>query len=161
MAVAVFRTPNIDGEVVASDSPKGLRLVATFATMPTGMHGFHIHKAGDLRGEGCKGLCEHYDIGHHSHGGPPTSKQPRHTGDLGNIEWKGKKIRKTYTLRGVKARQLWGRSIILHEGKDDLGRGHAEDSHTTGHSGARMGCAIFGRMHLTRKRREWARGEAV
>lgn len=40
---------------------------------------------------------------------------------------------------------LLGRSLIVHEGEDDLGLGDHDDSKTTGHSGKRMGCAIIGR----------------
>ena len=157
-AVAVFRSELIDGEVVATNESRGVHLVATFTKLPPGPHGFHIHKAGDLRGEGCMGLCEHYDMGHHVHGGSPTSKGQRHTGDLGNIELKGKKVRKSYDLHGVSVQDLWGRSIIVHEDEDDLGKGPFEDSLVTGHSGKRMGCAIFGRglcspkYNKTRKR---------
>ena len=57
---------------------------ATF-TQLEGLHGFHIHKAGDLRGEGCKGACDHYHVGPPQvHGGPPGHGK-RHTGDLGNV----------------------------------------------------------------------------
>ena len=160
-AVAVFRTAMIEGDVVATDDAEGIRLVAHFTKLPPGKHGFHIHKGGDLRGEGCMGLCEHYDIGHHVHGGSPTSKKERHTGDLGNIEIpSGKKeIRKSYLLKHVSSKDLWGRSIIVHEDEDDLGKGPFEDSLVTGHSGKRMGCAIFGRVlmamgnRLTRKKK--------
>jgi Cu-Zn family superoxide dismutase len=158
-AVAVFQTKEVEGEVVVSDQGKGSKLVATFTKLPPGKHGFHIHKAGDLRGEGCMGLCEHYDVGQNVHGGSPTSKGPRHTGDLGNIEMKGKKLRVSYDLKDVSAKDLWGRSIIVHEEEDDLGKGPFEDSLTTGHSGRRMGYAIFGRSlcspkyNTTRKKR--------
>ena len=159
-AIAVFRTDKVEGEVVASNGSGGVHLVATFTKLPPGPHGFHIHKAGDLRGEGCQGLCEHYDIGHHVHGAGPTSSGERHTGDLGNIELKdGKKqMRKTYQLKGVTVQELWGRSLIVHEDEDDLGKGPFEDRLVTGHSGKRMGCAIFGRgqcspiYNKTRKR---------
>ena len=150
-AIAIFSTPDVEGEVVVSPCEGGVRLVVTCTKLPPGKHGFHIHKAGDLRGEGCKGLCEHYDIGHHVHGGVPTSKGERHTGDLGNIEIKGKKLKKTYKLQGVSVRDLWGRSIIIHADEDDLGKGAFEDSAVTGHSGKRMACAIFGRGAQTRK----------
>lgn len=49
--------------------------------------------------------------------------------------------------------------MIVHEDEDDLGKGPFEDSLVTGHSGKRMGCAIFGRgqcsptYNKTRKRR--------
>ena len=157
-AVAIFHTGAIEGEVVVTSSRTGAQLVATFTKLPPGKHGFHIHKAGDLRGEGCQGLCEHYDVGQHVHGGGPSSKGERHTGDLGNIELNGKKMRKSYELKGVSVQDLWGRSVIVHEDEDDLGKGPFEDSMVTGHSGKRIGCAIFGRgmcspkYNMTRKR---------
>ena len=145
--VAVFKESGIQGEVVLSDRKQGVHLVAVFTKLPPGPHGFHIHKAGDLRGEGCMGLCEHYDIGHHCHGAGPTSKKERHTGDLGNIAIRtgAHRVRKTYYIKGASVKDLLGRSIIVHEGEDDLGQGGFEDSKITGHSGKRMGCAIIGR----------------
>lgn len=147
MGIAVFKENNIHGEVILSDRKQGVYLVAVFTKLPPGPHGFHIHKAGDMRGEGCMGLCEHYDIGHHCHGAGPTSKKERHTGDLGNIAMKtgARRIRKTYYIKGTSVSDLLGRSIIVHEGEDDLGQGGFEDSKITGHSGKRMGCAIIGR----------------
>ena len=112
-----------------------------------GKHGFHIHKAGDLRGEGCMGLCEHYDIGKHVHGDQPTKRnKERHTGDLGNIQIKqGKKtFKKKYCIPQTSVKALWGRSIIVHADEDDLGKGNQTDSLTTGHSGARIACSIIG-----------------
>jgi len=162
-AVAVIKTENIQAEIQASDYRDGVKLIAHFTKLPKGKHGFHIHKAGDLRGEGCHGLCEHYDIGSNSHGDAPHSKGERHTGDLGNIEIpQGQtEVKKEYYLKGISVTDLWGRSIIVHEDEDDLGKGPFEDSKTTGHSGARIGCAIFGRIcqkasppkyNMTRKR---------
>lgn len=150
-AVAVFKTATIDGEVTVSDYKDGIKLKATFTRLPPGKHGFHIHKAGDLRGEGCMGLCEHYDTGNNSHGGAPTHMGERHTGDLGNIELKGSILKKEYYIQNTTVKDLWGRSIIIHKDEDDLGKGTHEDSKTTGHSGARIGCAIFGRMMCSKK----------
>lgn len=146
-AVAVFRTDAIVGEVVATATDHGTHLCATFTSLPPGPHGFHLHTAGDLRGEGCQGLCEHYDKGGHCHGDGPHSKGERHTGDLGNIEMRKKKITRHYDLKGVRVSDLWGRSIIVHADRDDLGKGGKEDSLITGHSGKRLGCALFGRAH--------------
>lgn len=154
MAVAVLRTPEVEGDVVAQPYRDGVTITARFTKLPPGKHGFHIHKAGDLRGEGCKGLCEHFDKGNHTHGDVPSSKRERHTGDLGNIEMKlhQKEFSRSYFLSNISVEELWGRSIIVHEGEDDLGLGEAEDSKTTGHSGARMACAIFGRMECSSKK---------
>ena len=144
-AVAVFKTDKIEGEVVVSEYRDGVKVKAHFTKLPSGKHGFHIHKAGDLRGEGCQGLCEHYDIGNNAHGGTPEHGGERHTGDLGNIELKNGKCERDYYIKGISPQDLWGRSIIVHDDEDDLGEGPFEDSKVTGHSGARIGCAIFGR----------------
>ena len=147
MAVAVFDT-KVVGEVLFNNTPKGCSVRAIFTKLPPGEHGFHIHKAGDLRGEGCKGACDHYHIGPpQNHGGPPGGpKGPggqRHTGDLGNISGH---FERSYYLAGVRVEDLWGRSVIVHADPDDYGRGGEIDSHTTGHSGARIACAIIGRL---------------
>jgi Cu-Zn family superoxide dismutase len=39
-----------------------------------------------------------------------------------------------------------GRSVVIHADEDDLGEGGHEDSLTTGHSGARLDCAVIGYM---------------
>jgi len=159
-AVALIHTNHIEGTVEVTNCDQGVHLRAHFTKLPPGKHGFHIHKAGDLRGEGCQGLCEHYDVGRHTHGGAPSRTirhtkrnyridRDRHTGDLGNIEIKPpkKEFKRTYCIKNTSVQDLWGRSIIVHEGEDDLGKGGFEDSKTTGHSGKRIGCAIFGRGH--------------
>ena len=146
-AIAVFKGP-VEGEVVITDVKGGVRINAFFTKLPKGKHGFHIHKAGDLRGEGCKGLCEHYDVGKHTHGGAPSKgamSTMRHTGDLGNIELRGGRCKRRYTVKKTSVRELWGRSLIIHADEDDLGKGGFPDSAITGHSGARMACAILGR----------------
>lgn len=160
-AAAVFQHPQVQGDVVATPCAKGVQLVATFHRLPAGLHGFHIHKAGDLRQKDCMGLCEHYDKGKgkdrsdagqgkgtrkHRHGAGPGSRRERHTGDLGNIRGGRRKTVRRYILPGVSVRDLWGRSIIVHKDRDDLGLGPHADSGTTGHSGARMAAAVWGRI---------------
>lgn len=144
LGVAVFATRSVHGEVTFERTAGGTRIVADFSRLPAGEHGFHIHRAGDLRGEGCKKACAHYHIGSPAnHGGPPGSKGDRHTGDLGNIS--STQTRYTFSLKGVKVEDLWGRSLIVHADPDDLGKGDSEDSKTTGHSGKRIACAVIGR----------------
>lgn len=149
--VASFNSEKVKGEVLFQKVGKlKTKIHAFFTKLPPGLHGFHIHRAGDLRGEGCVGACEHYHRGPpQSHGGPPsTSKkgEQRHTGDLGNIE-EGKKY--TFYIN-ASLFDLFGRSIIVHADPDDLGKGDYEDSPITGHSGARIGCAIIGRSSLSK-----------
>jgi Cu-Zn family superoxide dismutase len=141
-AVAVFATRSVKGEVVFKQRKGGVEVNATF-TQLSGNHGFHIHKAGDLRGEGCKGACDHYHIGPpQHHGGAPSKKGERHTGDLGNVTEGSYR----YVLKDVLVEDLFGRSVIIHADEDDYGLGGFEDSLTTGHSGKRIACAIIGRV---------------
>jgi superoxide dismutase, Cu-Zn family len=156
--VAVFDMGGVKGETTIEDVTGGLQLRSFFTELPSGQHGFHIHTNGDLRGEGCMGACSHFHKGTPcAHGGAPGSKGPRHTGDLGNID----KINHTYSYKlvGVKVDELLGRTLIIHADPDDLGQGTETDSKTTGHSGKRISCAIFGRAkdcetpRQTRKKR--------
>lgn len=141
-AVAVFATRSVKGEVVFKQKKSAVEVNATF-TQLSGNHGFHIHKAGDLRGEGCKGACDHYHIGPpQHHGGAPSKKGERHTGDLGNVTEGSYR----YVLKDVLVEDLFGRSVIIHADEDDYGLGGFEDSLTTGHSGKRIACAIIGRV---------------
>lgn len=167
-AVAVFRGGPVEGEAVASRHPseRGTLLRVHFTQVPKGEHGFHIHRAGDLRGEGCKGACDHFHVGRPCrHGAAPTShtrkarhsqrhsglrsarQSERHSGDLGNIPPASPThpFSRSYHLADFGPDALWGRSLIVHADRDDLGKGGHEDSGTTGHSGTRIGCAIFGR----------------
>ena len=147
--VACFLSDRVKGEVLFTSKRNGhmTQIDAYFTELPPGEHGFHIHRAGDLRGEGCMGACEHYHRGApQPHGpAPGTSNTPRHTGDLGNI------VAKQHYRFMIHARihDLFGRSVIVHADPDDLGKGDHEDSHTTGHSGARIGCALIGRAAMS------------
>jgi Cu-Zn family superoxide dismutase len=140
----------VKGEVLFEQKGHDILVTAFFSELPPGEHGFHIHKAGDLRGEGCKKACDHYHVGPSAdHGGAPGSLGSRHTGDLGNIalEQPGNTpFTKTYTLSNLDVSDLYGRSVIVHGDPDDLGMGGYDDSKTTGHSGARIACAIIGRV---------------
>lgn len=149
MAVAVLETPKVKGEVCFYQKKGGVEVQSVFTRLPEGHHGFHIHRAGDLRGEGCKLACDHWHKGKPTtHGGPPSHKGPRHTGDLGNLKMQvGKdELRVQQFLKGVTLEDLYGRSVIVHEDEDDYGKGPHEDSKTTGHSGARIACAVIGRQ---------------
>jgi Cu-Zn family superoxide dismutase len=151
MAVAVFQTSDVVGNVVFQRERHGIHVRAEFTKLPPGLHGFHIHKAGDLRGSGCAGACEHWSLTPAVHGGAPEAGGERHTGDLGNIE--GPACKRSYVLRGVRLSDLYGRSVIVHADPDDLGRGDAPTSKTTGNSGARIACAVIGRIACSSRRR--------
>lgn len=110
-----------------------------------GLHGFHIHESGDLS-EHCTSLCAHYNPFGETHGGPRSIH--RHLGDLGNVRSNKKgeihhKISHAYLpLRGKHS--IIGRSVIIHDDPDDLGRGGNKESLITGNSGKRLLCGVIG-----------------
>jgi len=110
---------------------------------PNSLHGFHIHESGDLR-SGCESLCAHYNPHNKKHG--DLHDENSHAGDLGNIRSDMNGIAKgvLYTNK-FSLEEIVGRSMIIHEGTDDLGKGPHDDSHITGHSGKRIGCGVLGR----------------
>jgi len=107
------------------------------------LHGFHIHQKGDL-GNSCKNAGGHFNPGSDNHGSPmdPT----RHVGDLGNIRavngvGRVEVVDNMATLEGVDS--VLGRAIVIHAGRDDLGRGGDVGSTKTGNAGPRIGCCVI------------------
>ena len=43
------------------------------------------------------------------------------------------------------------RSLVIHVGEDDLGRGNHETSKTTGNAGDRLTCGIIGYVDVPKK----------
>jgi Cu-Zn family superoxide dismutase len=88
-----------------------------------GKHGFHIHEFGNLS-NACITAGAHYNPFGKTHGGP--NDEERHVGDLGNIEAdqngnaKFELVDSLIKLTGKYS--VIGRSVIVHEGEDDLGR---------------------------------------
>lgn len=113
--------------------------------LAAGKHGFHIHTYGDLR-DGCKSAGSHFNPYQTNHGGPVDPF--RHIGDLGNIEAGEDGTVKlqisdhAIALSGPLS--VVGRSIVIHEKEDDLGRGGDQESLKTGNAGNRLACGIIG-----------------
>ena len=61
---------------------KKTRIYGSIRGLRPGLHGFHIHEAGDMT-KGCDSACSHYNPYGHNHGGLTSKK--RHVGDLGNV----------------------------------------------------------------------------
>ena len=146
-AVCVFNENGIKGNIILKEDlvNKLTVIYINLQGVKPGYHGIHIHRFGDLR-EGCQSVCEHYNPYNKNHGGPGDIE--RHVGDLGNILANKKGIVKSIIYdKIVKLRGKYsviGRSIVIHEDIDDLGRGGFKDSKTTGHSGKRIACSIIG-----------------
>ena len=82
-----------------------------------------------------------------NHGAPDDEE--RMVGDLGNIYTNSKGV-SIFDFKDVvislknNKRNILGRSLIIHEYKDDLGKGGHDDSLITGHAGKRLDCAVIG-----------------
>ena len=73
----------------------------------------------------------------------------RHVGDQSNIVTpEGESITpidiadSIITLSSDTTENIVGRTLVIHEGEDDLGDGDSEDSSTTGNAGGRVACGI-------------------
>lgn len=148
IATAFFNDPYVKGILELEERGKKVVIKGTLKSnkYKNSTHGIHIHEAGDLSGN-CMGACGHFNPYGKQHGGPGSKE--RHVGDLGNIRFDTKgvaKIRREDTLvklRGTKANVI-GRSIVVHQDPDDLGKGGHDDSLKTGHAGKRIACAVIG-----------------
>ena len=61
-AVCVINQNNIKGTIIFKENleKKHIDININLSGLLPGLHGFHIHKYGDLR-EGCTSLCGHYN----------------------------------------------------------------------------------------------------
>ena len=144
MTVTLEGAPNdtdFAGTVSVHAEGAGVHIVADVAGVDTdGLHGIHVHE---------NGQCDHDEAGGHftsagghfnptgtEHACPPTD--PRHAGDLGNIQVTGGKGHLEVTATNLTLDQLTGKAIILHAGEDDC------KTQPTGNSGDRLACGVAG-----------------
>ncbi|CEP61278.1 superoxide dismutase SOD1 LALA0_S02e10792g [Lachancea lanzarotensis] len=108
-------------------------------------HGFHVHQFGDNT-NGCTSAGPHFNPFNKTHGAP--SDDTRHVGDLGNILADVKGVAKgslpDVLVKLIGPTSVVGRTMVVHGGKDDLGKGGDEESLKTGNAGARSACGVIG-----------------
>ncbi|KAI9676052.1 MAG: Superoxide dismutase [Cu-Zn] [Caeruleum heppii] len=107
--------------------------------------GMHVHQFGDNT-NGCTSAGPHFNPHSKTHGAPEDEE--RHVGDLGNFSTdaqgnsSGKITDKLVQLIGPQS--VLGRTIVVHAGTDDLGKGGHEESKKTGNAGGRPACGVIG-----------------
>lgn len=121
-----------------------LQLTGDFVLTNTSI-GFHIHTTSNFT-NGCDSAGSHYNPENKNHGGPSDSN--RHVGDLGNIIFdpntRAATVQITDTVITLVGKEsVVGRSLVLHKGTDDLGKGGNEESLKTGNSGGRYACGAI------------------
>jgi superoxide dismutase, Cu-Zn family len=125
------------GKATLSETPDGVKVTLSVEGIKPGDHGAHVHEKGDCSAADGASAGGHFNPGSHPHALP--SADPRHLGDLGNIVV-GKDGKGTHeiTIKGANLKlgdpnSFQGKSIIIHEKKDDGGQ-------PTGNAGGRIGC---------------------
>jgi Cu-Zn family superoxide dismutase len=127
----------LSGKAVLTEASDGVKVVLSVENVKPGDHGAHVHEKGDCSAADAASAGGHFNPGNHPHALPATN--PRHLGDLGNITV-GKDGKGTHEITASGANlkpgdpnSFDGRSIIIHEKKDDGGQ-------PTGNAGGRIGC---------------------
>ncbi|NNL66871.1 MAG: superoxide dismutase family protein [Myxococcales bacterium] len=117
----------------------GVRVEADFTGLTPGKHGFHVHQWGDVSGSDGKSAGGHFDPHGAEHALP--AGEPRHVGDLGNLEADAsgaaryERVDSLLAFRGTNS--IVGRGLIVHALEDDGGQ-------PTGNAGARVAMGVIG-----------------
>ncbi|XP_076626329.1 copper chaperone for superoxide dismutase isoform X2 [Colletes latitarsis] len=135
----------IMGVIRFAQTPNGCVIDGTVDGLSPGEHGMHIHECGDIS-KGCDNVGEHFNPNNTVHGGPDDDVHKRHVGDLGNItvnNFGRATFRRTDKL--IEVPDIIGRSLVITESPDDLGKGNCPESKIHGNSGNRVACGIIAR----------------
>lgn len=132
---------NVSGTVHLTETPGGVRVVATITGLGEGAHGFHVHEHGDCSAPDASSAGDHFAGSGQRHGAPTDPESERHAGDLGNLEADAsgtanyERVDNVMSLRGPHS--VVGKAVVVHENPDDL------ESQPSGNAGARVACGVI------------------
>lgn len=124
-AICVLNNPDagVKAVIKMEEQNQVTKIWVEMSGLKPGKHGFHIHEFGNLT-NACHTAGPHYNPFGKDHAGP--NDEERHVGDLGNVdadesgnvkmEFEDKLIRLTGEFSVI------GRSFVVHDNEDDLGR---------------------------------------
>jgi Cu-Zn family superoxide dismutase len=128
------------GTATLTETPAGVRVLASLENVPPGEHGAHVHERGDCSAPDASSAGEHFNPTSHPHGLPLEGQ--RHLGDLGNVSIGGDGtgsidiVAAGANLEPNDPNSFLGKAIIVHEKKDD-------GSQPSGNAGGRIGCTVI------------------
>lgn len=145
-AIAHLRDGNVTGSILFEETDAGLHVTGSITGLAAGEYGFHVHELGDI--DTCTSAGAHFNPDENNHAG--REDPVRHVGDLGNVVFVGSDtavaaldyVDTVIALRG--RNNILGRTLVLHEERDDLGLGGLDVSLTTGNAGGRVACGVIG-----------------
>ncbi|KOS20871.1 Superoxide dismutase [Escovopsis weberi] len=148
-AVCVLRgDAGISGTVIFTQEAEGAPTTIEYnitGNDPNAKRGFHVHTFGDNT-NGCTSAGPHFNPFAKTHGAPTDSA--RHVGDLGNVETDAQGIAKgtivDEQVQLIGPNSVIGRTVVIHAGTDDLGKGDNDESLKTGNAGPRPACGVIG-----------------
>lgn len=129
------------GTVTFTQAADGIHVTATIEGLSPGEHGFHVHEFGDCAAPDASSAGGHFNPDGTPHGAPDAPPDLRHAGDLGNIEADASghatydRLDSDIAFSGDHS--IIGKSVIVHQGRDDL------TSQPSGDAGPRVACGII------------------
>uniref|UniRef100_A0A9J8D200 Superoxide dismutase [Cu-Zn] n=2 Tax=Cyprinus carpio TaxID=7962 RepID=A0A9J8D200_CYPCA len=141
-AVCVLKgTGEVTGTVYFEQESDGspVKLSGEISGLTPGKHGFHVHAFGD----NTNGKGKLFSVILKS-----RVLANVHVGDLGNVIAGDNGVAKIdivdamVTLSGEYS--VIGRTMVIHEKEDDLGKGGNDESLKTGNAGGRLACGVIG-----------------
>jgi Cu-Zn family superoxide dismutase len=146
-AIAIINSPTVEGVITfhQCDIKEPTKVTFRLLGSPDQIHAIHLHEYGDVR-DGCTSLGAHYNPSGMDHGSFLTGLD-HHAGDLiNNIQFdKYGVFNFEYDDPLINVRDIYGRSIVIHQDADDLGLGDNAESLRTGNAGKRIAYSIIGR----------------
>ncbi|AAG02961.1 superoxide dismutase precursor [Betaentomopoxvirus amoorei] len=148
MKAICVMTGKVNGIIYFIQNIKGgsVHVKGKIVGLSKGLHGFHVHEYGDVS-NGCTSAGEHFNPYNRQHG-DISDKIHRHVGDFGNVYADENGVANIdfhddiISLCGTN--NIIGRTLVVHDSPDDLGKTDHPLSKTSGNSGGRLGCGIIG-----------------
>ena len=128
------------GEAYFTEENGMVKLEAKFTGLTPGTHAIHLHEKADCSADDATSAGGHWNPTHSKHG-KWGDAEGYHKGDIGNFEADADGVGKVSMQTdewcigcGDETKDILGKAVIVHEGKDDF------TTQPTGDAGGRVSC---------------------